>query len=111
MDLKESKFYHAGEAMNFAVFSDDPCRVKYIESIRLPIGQSQVEVYAIEPGANSQWIVVQQRNDGKSSFRLFVKEKETFPESQWDNLPKYLTGHILQRVLEFSTNNERRRAA
>ena len=35
MNLKESKFYYAGEALNFVVFSDYPYRVKYVESIRL----------------------------------------------------------------------------
>src|SRR5438552_10497346 len=43
MDLRESKFYYAGHDMNFAVFSDYPCRVRYVESIRLPIGQAPVE--------------------------------------------------------------------
>jgi hypothetical protein len=57
MDLNESKFYYAGEDMNFAVFSDCPCRVRYVESIRLPIDLAPVEIYTIEPAANGQWIV------------------------------------------------------
>ena len=78
MDLRESKFYYAGEALNFVVFSDYPYRVKYVENIRLPIGAAQVEVYTIEPGIDSQWIVVQQRNDGKSSLRFFVRKGKPF---------------------------------
>jgi hypothetical protein len=36
MDLKESKFHYAGQDMNFVVFSDYPCQVRYVGSIRLP---------------------------------------------------------------------------
>jgi len=107
MDLTESKFYYAGEALNFVVFSDYPYRVKYVESIRLPIGAAPVEVYTIEPGVDSQWIVVQQRNDGKSHLRFFVRERETFRESQSDDLPKHLAKDILRRVPESSRNSER----
>jgi hypothetical protein len=105
MDLKQSRFYYAGEALNFAVFSDHACRVKYVESIRLPIGRAQVEVYTIEPNADSQWIAVQQRTDGKSSLRFFVREKGTFRERH--DLPEHMTEHILPRVLQSSRNSER----
>src|SRR5262245_24395739 len=107
MHLRESKFYYAGEAMNFVVFSDYPYRVKYVESIRLPIGAAQVEVYTIEPGVDSQWIVVQQRNDGESTLRFFVRKGETFRESQSNDLPKHLAEQILQRVPESSRNSGR----
>ena len=40
--------------MNFAVFSDDPCRVSYVESIAIPLGQTQVQLYGIKPGARNQ---------------------------------------------------------
>jgi hypothetical protein len=83
MDLRESKFYYAGHDINFAVFSDHPCRVRYVERIRLPIGETSVEVYGIEPGANSQWIVVQQRNDGKGSLKFFVRGGEIFRETHF----------------------------
>jgi hypothetical protein len=58
MDLRESKFYCAGAELNFVVFSDHPCRVRYLDSIPLPMSQS-VSVYAIEPAADSQWVVVE----------------------------------------------------
>src|SRR5262245_27391037 len=67
MDLKESKFYYAGHDMNFAVFSDYPCRVKYVDSIRLPIDVAAVEIYTIEPASNGQWVVAEQWNEGESS--------------------------------------------
>jgi len=55
MDLKESKFHYAGQDMNFVVFSDYPCRVRYVGSIRLPINLAPVEIYTIEPAPNGQW--------------------------------------------------------
>lgn len=111
MDLRESKFYYAGHDMNFAVFSDYPCRATYVESIPLPISEAPVEVYAIEPGANSQWIVVQQRNDGHSRLKFFVKEGGTFRENSSRDLPKHLKEPILQLVLKLSRNSEHHRAA
>ena len=55
MDLKESKFYYAGQDMNFVVFSDYPCQLRYVGSIRLPINLAPVEIYTIEPASNGQW--------------------------------------------------------
>jgi hypothetical protein len=55
MDLKESKFHYAGQGMNFVVFSDSPCQVRYVGSIRLPINLAPVEIYTIEPASNGQW--------------------------------------------------------
>ena len=55
MDLKEFKFYYTGHDMNFAVFSDYPCQVTYVGSIRLPINLAPVEIYTLEPGSNGQW--------------------------------------------------------
>jgi hypothetical protein len=111
MDLRESKFYYAGDDMNFAVFSDHPCRVRYVESIPLPIGQAPVEVYAIEPGANSQWVVVQQRNDGQSRLKFFLREAEIFRENQFHELPEHVKEPILQRVSKISLSSEVSRAA
>ena len=92
MDLRESRFYYAGQDMNFAVFSDYPCRVR---------------------AAHSQWIVVQQRNDGKSRLKFFVRvrEGETFRENESHELPKHLKEQILQRLPKASEDGERPRAA
>ena len=111
MDLRESKFYYAGRDMNFAVVSDYPCRVRYVESIPLPISQALVEVYTIEPAASSQWIAVQQRSDGKSSLKFFVREGEILRERRSHDLPKHLKEYILQRVPKSSGNGERSWAA
>ena len=59
--------------MNFAVFSDYPCRVRYVDSIRLPIDLAPV---TIEPASNGQWVVVEQWNEGESSLKLFLREGE-----------------------------------
>jgi hypothetical protein len=98
MDLKESKFYYAGQAMNFAVFSDYPCRVRYVDSIRLPIDPAPVEVYTIEPASNGQWVVVDQRNEGKRSLKFFFREGEAFREKQSHHLPLHLKEQIMQRI-------------
>ena len=98
MDLKESKFYYAGHDMNFAVFSDYPCRVKYVDSIRLPIDLAPVEIYTIEPASSGQWVVVEQKNEGKSSLKFFLREGEAFRENQSHNLPLHLKEQIMQRV-------------
>src|SRR2546428_221208 len=60
MDLKHMRFFRAEGYINFTVFCDVPCRVRYLESIPVPMSASPVEVYAIEPGTNTQWIAVQQ---------------------------------------------------
>jgi hypothetical protein len=98
MDLKESKFYYAGDDMNFAVFSDYPCRVRYVDSIRLPIDLALVEVYTIEPASNGQWVVVEQKNEGKRSLKFFFREGEAFRENQSHNLPLHLKEQIMQRI-------------
>jgi hypothetical protein len=106
MDLEESRFYYAGQDMNFTIFSDSPCRVKHLESIPLPMGQNPVDVYAIEPGANSQWVVVQQTEQGKSRLKFFVREGGTFHESHRHHLPQHLRKNILQRVRKLSGDSE-----
>jgi hypothetical protein len=111
MDLRESKFYYAGQDMNFAVFSDTPCRVRYVESIPLPIVQTPVEVYTIEPAANSEWIVVDQRNDGKSSLKFFLRQGDEFREHRSHDLPQPVKQQILRRVPKSPWNSERSWAA
>ena len=55
MDLKESKFHSAGQGMNIVVFSEYPCQVRHVGSIRVPINLAPVEIYTIEPASNGQW--------------------------------------------------------
>jgi hypothetical protein len=107
MDVRESKFYYGGQDMNFAVFSDFPCRARFVESITLPISYAPVQVYSIEPGANSQWVVVQQRTEGRSSLRFFVRDGETFRENESHDLSKQVREDILQHIPKSVANGER----
>jgi hypothetical protein len=103
MELRECKFYYGGQEMNFAVFSDDPCRARYLESIPLPIAQTRVDVYEIEPGVKTQWILVRQKDGDKDNIKLFVKRGEKFLENAAQTLPKELKNKILQRFPKLPT--------
>ena len=98
MDLRESKFYHAGDDLNFAVFSDYPCQVRYLESIPLPMSQNPVSVYSIEPATNSQWIVVQEKHEKASRQRFFVRSGATFLEDNRRSLPESIRKQLQQRI-------------
>jgi hypothetical protein len=98
MDLGECRFYYAGEEMNFLVFSDGACRTTYLETIRLlPILASQVHAYAIEPGADSQWVVVRQTHGKKMDWRFFLRAGVKFLEHPPGEVPKQLRDKVLER--------------
>lgn len=97
MELQHQKFGYAGNDMNFAVFSDDPCRVSYVESIAIPIGHTQVQLYGIEPGAKTKWIVVKQLDGHKTTLKVFLRQNEKFLENQIDDLPRETRSQIMQR--------------
>jgi hypothetical protein len=78
MELKQCKFYHAGQEMNCAIFANDPCLIRYLQSIPLPIGPTPVDVYEIEPGAKTQWIVVKHVDGNQSALQIFIRDGETF---------------------------------
>ena len=99
MDIRKTRFYHSGEIMNFTVFSDRLCRVHYLESIiRASMRQTPVEVYAIEPSANSQWVVVQERDWAKSHLHFFIRDGKAFPENRPRRFPRQLKKTILQQL-------------
>ena len=83
--------------MSFAVFADDPCRVSYVESIAIPIGHTQVQLYGIEPGARTKWIVVKQLDGRKATLKVFLRENETFLENEIDSLPGETRSQIMRR--------------
>ena len=97
MELQHHKFGYAGKDMNFAVFSDDSCRVSYVESIAIPIGHTQVQLYGIEPGARTKWIVVKQLDGNKATLKVFLRQNEKFLENQIDDLPQETRSQIMQR--------------
>jgi hypothetical protein len=96
MELRDCKFYYGGQDMNFAIYSDDPCRAKYLNSIPLPIAQTRVDIYQIEPGAKTQWVLIKQRDGDKENVKLFLRKGELFLEHE-SQLPKTLKEQILQR--------------
>ena len=103
MELRDFKFYYGGQEMNFAVFSDDPCRARYLESIPLPIAQTRVDVYEIEPGAKTQWILVKQKDGDKDNLKLFIRKGEKFLENESQTLSKELKKKILQTFPKLTT--------
>jgi hypothetical protein len=97
MELKDCKFYYGGQDMNFAVYSNDPCRARYRGSIPLPIASTRVDIYEIEPGANTQWVVIKQRDGERDNFKLFLRKGDKLMESDSQHLPKTVKDEILHR--------------
>jgi hypothetical protein len=97
MELRQYKFYYAGNGMNFAVFSDCPCRISYVRSVPIPIGSSQVELYEIEPGTKTQWVVVKQVDGHKNTLKVFLRQNERFLENSMDQLSRETKKQIMQR--------------
>ncbi len=59
---------------------------------------SPVEVYAIEPGHDTQWIAVQQRDEDKRQIQFFVREGSLFEELPLRLVPQQLRREIEERV-------------
>ncbi len=97
MELRDCKFFYGGQEMSFSVFSNEPCRVRYFDSITVPFVQTRVDVYQIEPRPKTRWVLIKQKDGGKDSFRLFVRQGERFVESQEQVLSKELWGEIIGR--------------
>jgi len=95
MKLTECSFYKSGKDVNFSVFSDDVCRVHHMKSITLPLG-GDVEVYDVEPGPRSHWIVVRQTEDGKHELRWFLRKGRDFEEGR-DNVPQAVKNQVGER--------------
>ena len=106
MELQHHKFGYAGNDMNFAVFSDDPCRVSYVESIGIPIGHTQVQLYGIEPGARTKWIVVKQLDGPKATLKVFLRQNEKFLENQIDDLSQETRSQIMQRFPNLAADDK-----
>jgi hypothetical protein len=97
MELQQYRFCYAGSDMNFAVFSDDPCHVSYVKSVPIPIGHTKVELYEIEPGARTRWIVVRQVDGYKNTVKVFLRQNERFLENSMDQLSRETKKQIMQR--------------
>ena len=97
MELQQYKFCYAGSAMNFSVFADAPCRIRYVESIPIPIGKTQVELYEIEPGARTKWVVVKQVNGYKATLKVFLRRDKKFLENSIVKLSREIKSEIMRR--------------
>jgi hypothetical protein len=111
MELRECKFYHAGEAMSFTVYSDSPCRARYRDSIRLlPVSAAQVQVYEIEPGAENRWVLVRQTEGKSHRLQLFLRSGERFLEQEAAGAPPAVREEILKRYPGLAAEFRRRPA-
>jgi hypothetical protein len=106
MELQQYKFCYAGNDMNFSVFADDPCRISYIRSVPIPIGHTQVEVYEIEPGARTKWVVVKQVDGSKNTLKVFLRQNERFLENSMDQLSRETKKQIMQRFPALATETK-----
>lgn len=97
MELQQHRFGYSGNDMNFAVYSDDRCRIKYVESIAVPMGHIRVELYGIEPGTRTKWVVVRQLDGHKTTLKVFLRQNEKFLENEIDDLPPETRSQIMQR--------------
>ena len=111
MELQQYRFCYAGGGMNFAVFADDPCRTRYVKSIPIPIGQTQVELYEIEPGARTRWIVVKEINGHKTSLKVFLRQGKKFLENSMTGLSQKTKNQIMQRFPKLAAEPNRPMAA
>ena len=111
MELQQYKFCYAGSGMNFAVFADDPCRIRYVKSIPIPIGYTQVELYEIEPGARTRWIVVKEINGHKTTLKVFLRQGKKFLENSMVDLSQKTKNQIMQRFPKLAAEPNRQMAA
>ena len=111
MELQQYRFCYAGSDMNFAVFADDPCRTRYVKSVPIPIGYTEVELYEIEPGARTRWIVVKQHNDHKTTLKVFLRKGNRFLENSMVDLSRETKKQILQRFPKLAAETRRQMAA
>jgi hypothetical protein len=103
MDLTQSTFSYS-EDSSFTVYADYPCHVRYVESIPVPLGQTPVDVYAIDPAPYSRWVVVQQRKGERNHLMFYVRTGNAFPEQPLGRIPERLRREILLRVLSLKRN-------
>ena len=111
MELQQYKFCYAGSSMNFTIFADAPCRIRYVKSIPIPIGQTQVELYEIEPGARTKWVVVKQINGHKATLKVFLRRGKKFLENSIVKLSREIKSEMMQRFPKLAAEPENLLAA
>jgi hypothetical protein len=68
------------------------CEVRTIS-----IGHTKVELYEIEPGARTRWIVVRQVDGYKNTVKVFQRQNKRFLENSMDQLSRETKKQIMQR--------------
>lgn len=106
MELQQYKFCYAGSNMNFTVFADAPCHIRYVKSIPIPIGQTQVELYEIEPGTTTKWVVVKQVNGHKATLIVFLRRGKKVLENSIAKLSREIKSEIMQRFPKLAAEPE-----
>ena len=96
MELSDCRFYCGGDGMRFLIYSDALCRIRYLESIRVPFGEGLVDVYEIEPGLECHWVVVRQGKKEAESYeyRWFLRQDSRFLERQCTEMPPVVQAQI-----------------
>jgi hypothetical protein len=98
MELANARFFWSGEEMQFAVFSDDICRARFLERIPLPLIRREVEMYDIEPGKNAHWVLVQQTDGEKQRMKYFARRGKRFVEGSLKKLPLKVRRAVHNRI-------------
>jgi non-ribosomal peptide synthetase component E (peptide arylation enzyme) len=68
-----------------------------------------VSVYAFEPAADSQWVVVEGKNDQTSRLRFFARSGATFREDDSRRLPEIVGKQLQQRIPRAKPTRQRLR--
>jgi len=100
MDLRDCRFYQGSYGLNFTVYSDQPCRACFLDRIVLPIDQQAVEIFAVEPGPQTRWVVIQTMADWDARLlRYFVRRGQEFPEVEHDDSLARRYSHEIRRKI------------
>ena len=96
MKLSTCRFY-CGDEIQFSVFSDAACRACYLERIPVPFGSIGLDAYVIEPGAESQWVIIKQNEGKQSQCKWFMREGKNFVERPSTHISKRVRAEIFHK--------------
>jgi hypothetical protein len=87
MELAQARFFWSGRELQFAVFSDGVCIARFLKRIPVPFTHTEVEMYEIEPGENTHWVLVQQTDGERHRINYFAKRGKKFVEESIKTIP------------------------
>jgi len=94
--LSDCRFYCSGSDLNFSVFSDVVCRVRYLDSIEMTLVEGRVDVYAVDPAVASRWIVIRNTEGDGVIYRWFLRDGENFFERKEEELTPQLRAEVFR---------------